>query len=100
MYHFNIDTLSTLSSGMDTVSNTPRHPVQSIETPCPVNVDTLSSQYGHPCPSNRQEPKRTVNEPSTEPSAEDDDDFEECEPFTEESCQAMRERSKLNLDEI
>ena len=28
------------------------------------------------------------------------DDFEECEPFTEESCQAMRERSKLNLDEI
>jgi len=81
MYHFNIDTLSILSSSIDTVSNTPRHTVQSIETPCLVNVDTLSSQYGHPCPTNRQEPKRTINEPSIEPSEEDEyeDPFDEAD---------------------
>lgn len=77
MYQFNMDTLSTLSSNIDTQSNTDKtHSPVNVDTQSSgmdtqsIVLDTQSSQYGHPCPTNRKEPsnnhKRTIKEPSVE----------------------------------
>lgn len=91
MYHFNMDTLSTLASDIDTESTSSRQTVHMIRTESPhdmdtqsIDIDTVSNRYGHPCPTNRKEPSEnhqlSVNESSEEPSEED---YEYEDPFDE-----------------